>query len=193
MSAATEPVNTPERAGLGIALPVAASTTIHAGTLVALDSSGNAVPAAATAGLTVIGRAAATADNSAGSAGDIKVVAHRGCFRYANSATAAVDADDKGKPCYVEDDNTVAETASNSVVAGVVVDVDADGVWIDTTGNTVAPQVALGNANSEISSLTIGSTYAQAEVQALRTACEELADDVRAIHAALVSRGILRA
>jgi len=44
---------------------------------------------------------------------------------------------------------------------------------------------ALGNANSEISDLTIGGTYSQAEVQALRTKLEELADDVRAIAAAL--------
>jgi hypothetical protein len=44
---------------------------------------------------------------------------------------------------------------------------------------------ALGNANSEISDLTIGSVYSAAEVQALRTKAEELADDVRAIAAAL--------
>lgn len=47
--------------------------------------------------------------------------------------------------------------------------------------------LTIGNADSEISGLTIGGTYSQSEVQALRTKCEELADDVRAIYAALVS------
>lgn len=41
--------------------------------------------------------------------------------------------------------------------------------------------VALGNADNEIGGLTIGATYTQAEVQALRDKCEELADDVRAL------------
>ena len=59
--------------------------------------------------------------------------------------------------------------------------------------------VTLGNADSEISGLTIGSTYSQSEVQALRGKCEELADDVRAlstlVHAlrtALVNCGAIK-
>lgn len=44
---------------------------------------------------------------------------------------------------------------------------------------------ALGNLNGAIAALTIGSVYSQAEVQALRAACETLADDVRAIATAL--------
>lgn len=46
---------------------------------------------------------------------------------------------------------------------------------------------ALGNVNGAIAALTIGSVYSQAEVQALRGACETLADDLRAIAAALNS------
>lgn len=59
--------------------------------------------------------------------------------------------------------------------------------------------VTLGNTNSEIGGLTIGGTYSQSEVQALRDKCEELADDVRAlstlVHAlrtALVNCGIVK-
>ena len=59
--------------------------------------------------------------------------------------------------------------------------------------------VTLGNANSEIGGLTIGSTYSESEVEALRDKCEELADDVRAlstlIHSlrtALVNCGIIK-
>jgi hypothetical protein len=40
----------------------------------------------------------------------------------------------------------------------------------------------MGNANNEIGGLTISAAYSQAEVQALRDKCEELADDVRALH-----------
>ena len=44
-----------------------------------------------------------------------------------------------------------------------------------------------GNANSEISGLTIGGTYSQSEVGAILTKCEELADDFRALATALSS------
>jgi len=132
MSAATAPIDTPERAGEFTSLPVAAATTIHAGTLVARTGTGHAVPAAATAGLTVVGRAEADADNSDGSAGDLAVRVKRGIFRFHNSGTAAVDADDAGKLCFVEDDNTVCETAAVRIPAGRVLEVESDGVWVDT-------------------------------------------------------------
>jgi hypothetical protein len=51
--------------------------------------------------------------------------------------------------------------------------------------------VTLGNANGEIGGLTISLVYSQAEVQALRDKCEELADDVRSLKAALSNLGIL--
>lgn len=41
--------------------------------------------------------------------------------------------------------------------------------------------VTLGNTNGAIGGLTISAAYSQAEVQALRDACETLADDVRAL------------
>ena len=57
----------------------------------------------------------------------------------------------------------------------------------------------MGNADNEIGGLTIGGTYTQAEVVALRDRCEELADDVRALHTlvhalrtALVNAGIIK-
>jgi hypothetical protein len=51
--------------------------------------------------------------------------------------------------------------------------------------------VTMGNTDAEISGLTIGATYSQSEVQALRTKAEELADDVRAIATALSNAGII--
>ncbi len=59
--------------------------------------------------------------------------------------------------------------------------------------------VTLGNTDNEIGGLTIGATYSQAEVQALRDKCEELADDARAlstlVHAlrtAAVNAGLIK-
>lgn len=53
------------------------------------------------------------------------------------------------------------------------------------------PSVTLGNTNGEIGGLTISVAYSQGEVQALRDKCEELADDVRNIKAALVTLGLI--
>ncbi len=132
MSAATTGINTPTRPGIITRYPVAASTTIYGGTLAALNSSGFLVPSADTAGLRVIGRAEETVNNSGGSDGDTSCDVQEGVFLLNNSASAAVDADDRGKICFIEDDNTVAETSTHKVKAGRVIDVVEGGVWVDT-------------------------------------------------------------
>lgn len=62
------------------------------------------------------------------------------------------------------------------------VNVNGTEITLTSSKHTLA-SATLGNANSEISGLTIGGTYSQAEVQLLRTAAEELGDDVRNIQA----------
>lgn len=59
--------------------------------------------------------------------------------------------------------------------------------------------VTLGNTDNEIGGLTISVGYSQAEVQALRDKCEELADDVRnlstlvhALRTALINANIIK-
>lgn len=52
--------------------------------------------------------------------------------------------------------------------------------------NSVLPP-AFVNIDNAIGGLTISAAYAQAEVQALRAACETLADDCRALRAALAA------
>jgi hypothetical protein len=59
--------------------------------------------------------------------------------------------------------------------------------------------VTLGNTDNAIGGLSIGAACSQAEVQALRDKCEELADDVRALSAlvhalrgALVAVGVIK-
>ncbi|WP_021171178.1 hypothetical protein SOV_35570 [Sporomusa ovata DSM 2662] len=60
-------------------------------------------------------------------------------------------------------------------------------------GSTPVPKtlVTLGNVDNEIGSLPISAAYSQIEVQALRDKCEKLADDVRALKAALSSYGLI--
>lgn len=162
--AATASIDTPERSGEMIYLPLAAATKIFAGTLVAVNSAGNALPAADTAGLRVMGRAEQTVDNTGGAAGDLSINVKRGVFRLPNSATAAVDADDKGKICFIETDEVVAETSTHKVKAGRVVDVDDDGVWVDTREAHDVPSA------DTLTALTFSATVTQAEGQALRNA-----------------------
>jgi hypothetical protein len=59
--------------------------------------------------------------------------------------------------------------------------------------------VTLGNTDNEIGELTISDPPAQAEVQALRDKCEELASDLRALstlihplRTALVAEGLIK-
>lgn len=64
---------------------------------------------------------------------------------------------------------------------------------IETLAARQVAFVTTGNADAEIGGLTIGATYSQAEVQALRDKCEELADDVRAIKAAMITSDAMKA
>jgi len=133
MSAATGSINTPERPGITSCYPVAAGAQLYAGAIGALDASGHAVPASDTIGLRVVGRIEESVDNTGGIAGTASVKIKEGCFRLGNSATDPVTAASRGKFCFIEDDTTVSISgADERVVAGRIVDVDEDGVWIDT-------------------------------------------------------------
>lgn len=90
---------------------------------------------------------------------------------------------------YVEDE-TVITVYTTSWSTGIKLSEIAD-------ANQAA--TAMNNAVSEISGLPIGATYNQTEIQNLRTKCEELAGDVRALHTlvhalrtALISTGQIK-
>lgn len=138
--------NTPRRADdTFVVLPVAAATVIYAGALVALDASGNATKGATATGLVGLGRAEEAADNAAGDAGDIEVRVRRGIFRWQNSAGEdEIDRASIGDACWIVDDHTVAKTTGGATRsrAGIVVDVDAQGVWVDMSSNTLNGPVA---------------------------------------------------
>lgn len=103
------------------AYPVAASTKIYSGALVALNSSGYAVPAADTAGHKVVGVATAQVDNSTGSAGDLSVVVESGTGVLVNATSITLAM--VGKQMFVVDDNTVDDgVGTNGVLAGLLLE-----------------------------------------------------------------------
>jgi len=110
--------------------PIAANTRIFKGSLVVLNSSGQAIPGntIANGAAIAVGRSSATYDNRTGSeaggaAAALDVEVEFGVFAW-DSAGAAdlIAADDVGKLAYVVDDQTVALTSSTGarIAAGVI-------------------------------------------------------------------------
>ncbi len=112
--------------------PVAATTTLYAGTIGCIDTAGNAVPATLTTGLKVVGCVQKLADNSAGLAGAISVEMKAGVFHFLNYASDLIADTERGETCYVHDNQTVRKTSASGTtsVAGTVIDVDSTGVWV---------------------------------------------------------------
>lgn len=125
--------NTSTFAGDYLVPPVKAGVRIFAGTLVAVDETGHAIPAGKAEGLTAAGRAENTADNHEGADGDITVKVARGVFKWDNSLTEPVTGAHVLKPCYIEDDCTVSSDETDSSQAGIVLGVDTDGQVIVET------------------------------------------------------------
>ena len=134
MAALAKDRNTPSRKGNLISVPVKAATKIYAGSLVAKAAGGYAAPAAKAENLVVLGCAEVSVDNTDGADGDVHVEVRRGVFRWGNSAGAGkIAATEIGeKKAYIVDDQTVIKTAAGSTAAGVIVGVDAEGVWVET-------------------------------------------------------------
>lgn len=125
--------NTPRRAGDQFEFPVAAATVCYAGGIAVLTSAGVVQPGSATGGQVAIGVFDERADNATGAAGDINAKVRSGIFRFGNSASdEALAVSDVGKECFIVDDQTVAKTAAGGrSVAGIVRDVDSNGVWVE--------------------------------------------------------------
>lgn len=126
--------NTQMKDGELLVLPVAAAIKIFAGAIVCANALGFATKGAPTSGLIFLGRAEETVDNTAGAAGAKTISIRRGkAFKYASEASDPVTQAQLGKCCYIFDDQTVAASsgATNSRPdCGIVVGVEADGVWV---------------------------------------------------------------
>lgn len=127
-----------ERKELGFkAYRMAASTKIYAGSLVALNTSGYAVPAADTAGFQVIGIADAQYDNSTGAAADLWCKVFAPCL--AKLPTISITQAMLGRPMFVVDDQTVDDAqGTNKVLAGVLREyVSATLGWVEVGGLSI--------------------------------------------------------
>ncbi|QOX79800.1 hypothetical protein FY034_12950 [Trichlorobacter lovleyi] len=126
--------NTQMKDGELIAVPVAANAVIHAGAMVAANATGFAVPGATATTLTYLGRAEEAVDATGYTDGVVQLLVRRGkAFKWKNSGSDAVTQASLGKDCYIVDDETVSKTnagGNTQSVAGKVVGIDTDGVWV---------------------------------------------------------------
>lgn len=134
MTALTKDRDTREKGKTIYSLGVAANVKILAGSLVALNAAGYAVPGSTATTLKGFGRAEETVDNTGGAAGAVNVNVKKGVFQFANSAsTDEITIAEVKTDCYIVDDQTVAKTNGTNTrsIAGKVDSVDAGGVWVD--------------------------------------------------------------
>ncbi len=133
MSALVADRNTQMKATELMPVPVAANVKIFIGSLVVANATGFAAPGSTAASLTYLGRAEDFVDNTGGADGAKTVIVRREkSFKWANLAADAVSQARIGRRCYIVDDQTVAATNGNGTrsPAGIVIAVDADGVWV---------------------------------------------------------------
>jgi hypothetical protein len=188
MAASTVSIPTDRRHAAQFSFPLTAIKSLI-GTLAALNASDQLVAATDAAARRVVGIFAEEVDNSAGSAGDLNAAVDLGCFKLTNGSNALTDAH-IGRVCYVEDNQTVGSSGgTNAVVAGIVAKVDTNGVWV-LVGAGIAGVPALAPVTVALTS-TNGTAAGAADLAALKAEAEKIGDDVRAIHAALKSFGLL--
>ena len=152
MTALAKDRNTARRDAISWTWPMAAAVKTYAGALAVLDSAGNVKPAVTATGLIAVGRFNELVDNSLGAAAALTVKGERGVFRWANSSAGdAITKAEIGDPCYIVDDQTVAKTDGSATrsKAGIIADVDAQGVWVATGVEILnSPASALLAANN---------------------------------------------
>lgn len=123
---------TPQRDGIQFEYPIAAAKTCYAGALMVLDSAGNAEPGTVAAGKIPVGRCDEYVANPGGAAAkNVKI--SRGIHRWNNSAIDPVTKANIGDTVYIEDDQTVRRVVGASSPAGIMIDIDSAGVWVDTS------------------------------------------------------------
>lgn len=142
MADATAAINTPERLTKfeqRDRFGMATGATIYQGTGCAIGSDGKVVHASQSGALYTLGIAEETVVSAAAGA---LIGTQEGIWRMANDAAHLLTIANRFGPCYWSDDQTVG-TNSAKLVAGVVYDVDASGVWV-IMGPCLVTAVATG-------------------------------------------------
>ena len=132
----------PYRAGTDFSTPVKAGAKIHAGAIVVLDVTAQAVPGYTATGLRVLGVAQAAADNSEGINGAVWVPVRTGVFQFAQpgAGISGINRSKIGKQAYLvddetlsSDDGTVDDGSVTRSAAGLIVDaamIPSEGFWV---------------------------------------------------------------
>lgn len=135
--------------------PVATGSDVAPGYLVALNGDGKAVPAADTAGLTVVGVARSVSD------GEVEVF--DGIISMANGTSgAALARTDRGAVVYVVDSATVGKTSTNKIPAGIMVDLYDGEVYFVCDVLALGAVAAAATAVAEHAAKTAAAAHASA-------------------------------
>jgi hypothetical protein len=137
--------------------PVAASTIIYEGALVALDTAGNLVPGSISTTLKAAGIALATVDNSAGAAAALFCEVGQGVAHLTNSNSMTKAS--VGALAYIVDDASVSSSSNGSTrsIAGTVYLVDSTGVWVYVGLSAPVDATALTAAIAAYAATTTGA------------------------------------
>ncbi|NBW11981.1 MAG: hypothetical protein EBR82_28515 [Caulobacteraceae bacterium] len=183
------PVHNPETTTPG--LPVKAATILYCGCMAAWDPANARCEAAdptIAATSIVLGVMQETVDNSAGILGALKARPQSGIFRLKNDGN--LTSAHLFKRVRVVDDHTVGVPAGTDAdrFAGLLLGLEGTGfVWV-----LIAPGVTHDRAPVTVTlTSTNGTAGAAADLAALKAETEKTGDDLRAIHAALVTHGLI--
>ena len=131
-------LNTPYREGIAIPLMVASSMAITEGVLVAVNSSGQAVPATDAGAKYILGRSEMTVTTGATQTNSQITVTRNRQFLLGNDATNPLTAADIGEPVVLTAKNTVGKITAggaSKLGVGVLMGVDYSGqVWVEIGG-----------------------------------------------------------
>jgi hypothetical protein len=122
------------RTGADRSVGVAANAVIFGGALVCRNAAGFLVPGSTATTLLALGRAEESVTGTATN-GEVVCRVAGGTFRWSNSAAGdLITIADVGNDCFIVDDDQVAKTNGGATrsIAGKIVDVDAQGVWVST-------------------------------------------------------------
>lgn len=126
--------NTPHKDAELLPFLVAAGAKIYGGAMVVVNAAGYATPGSTSTTVTYLGRAEDNCDNTGGLDGAKTVAVRRKkVFKWVNAAADPAAQADIGKAVYIVDDFSVAKTngAGTRSVAGKLLGVDPDGVWVE--------------------------------------------------------------
>jgi hypothetical protein len=147
--------DTPFREGSSYSYPMAASTHIYAGSLVVLDTAGNAEPATLATSKVAVGVAQEEVNNT-GAAAAKNITVKTGVFRLGNHGS--ITKTSIGDMVYMYDDEAVQASGSSTSPAGRMVDIDALGVWVEIFNPSVGAGLLAANNLSDVGTAATART-----------------------------------